>query len=154
MLQFSPKIAHIAGSVNTATDFLSRLELKVMEKIRLQICEDNQTTPIEVTTFSADVTKEEQFPFTQADNENESEEQTLERKEQSRQIEKQREAKEEPPSLKTNVEEFTKVDKNTTSYSMNGIKANVRIRVDQDVDMVFTNPRMKFLSQPHDEVLC
>ena len=35
-LQFNFKIAHIAGSVNTAADFLSRLELKVTEKIRLK----------------------------------------------------------------------------------------------------------------------
>ena len=45
MLQFNFKIAHIAGSVNTAADFLSRLELKVTEKIHLKILEDVQTTP-------------------------------------------------------------------------------------------------------------
>ena len=38
--QFNFKIAHIAGSGNTAADFLSRLELKVMEKIHLKIRED------------------------------------------------------------------------------------------------------------------
>ena len=32
VLQFNFKIARIAGSVNTAADFLSRLELKVTEK--------------------------------------------------------------------------------------------------------------------------
>ena len=37
------KIADIAGSVNTAAHFLSRLELKVTEKIRLTIREDFQT---------------------------------------------------------------------------------------------------------------
>ena len=51
VLQFNFKIAHIAGSVNTAADFLSRLELKVTEKILLKIREDIQTTPIEVTTL-------------------------------------------------------------------------------------------------------
>ena len=39
VLQFNFKIAHIAGSV-TPADFLSRLELKVTEKIRLKIRED------------------------------------------------------------------------------------------------------------------
>ena len=67
VLQFNFKIAHIAGSVNTAADFLSRLELKVTEKIRLKIREDIHTTPIEVF-------------FTHADEAKESEEQTLERK--------------------------------------------------------------------------
>ena len=37
VLQFNFKIARITGSVNTAADFLSRLELKVTEKIRHDI---------------------------------------------------------------------------------------------------------------------
>ena len=52
VLQFNFRIAHIAGSVNTAADFRSRVKLKVTEKIRLKIREDIQTTPIEVTTSS------------------------------------------------------------------------------------------------------
>ena len=67
MLQFNFKIAHIAGSVNTAADFLSSLELKVTEKIRLKIREDIHTTPVEVETSSSDVADEEQFFFTHAD---------------------------------------------------------------------------------------
>ena len=43
-----------------------------------------QTTPIEVTTFSSDVADEEQFFFTHTDNQDETEEQILQRKEQSR----------------------------------------------------------------------
>ena len=78
MLQFNFKIAHIAGSVNTAADFLSRFELKVTEKIRLKIRKDIQTTPIEVTSSSSDVGDEEQFFFTQADINDESDERTLE----------------------------------------------------------------------------
>ena len=127
VLQFNFKIAHIAGSVNTAADFLSRLELKVTEKISLKIREDIQTTPIEVTTSSSDVADEEQIFFTSADDVKESEEQTLERKEQSRQNAKQWFANEELLALKTSVKEFTKIDGNTTSYSINGIKATARI---------------------------
>ena len=84
VLQFNFKIAHIAGSVNTAADFLSRLELKITERIRLKIREDVQTTLIEVTTSSSDVADEEQFLFTQTDDQDETEEQTLQRKQQSR----------------------------------------------------------------------
>ena len=84
VLQFNFKIAHIVASINTAADFLSRVELKVTERIRLKIREDVQTTSIEVTTSSSDVADEEQFFFTQTDGEAEAEEQTLERKEQSR----------------------------------------------------------------------
>ena len=74
LLQFELKIAHIVGSVNTAADFLSRLELKVTEKIRLKNREDIQKTTIELTTTSSIVAVEEQFFFTQADNNGESEE--------------------------------------------------------------------------------
>ena len=80
MLQFNFKIAHIAGSVNTGPDFLSRLELKVTERIRLKIREDVQTTPIEVTISSSDVADEEEFVFTQPDDQDETEEQILQRK--------------------------------------------------------------------------
>ena len=109
VLQFNFKIAHIAGSVNTAADFLSRLELKITEKIRLKISEDTQTTPIEVTTSSSEVADEEHFFFTQADRNNESEAQTFERKEQSRPSAKQGAAHEESSALKTSVKEFTKI---------------------------------------------
>ena len=51
------------------------------------------------------------------------------------------------------VQEFTKIDGNTTSYFMNGIKANARMRVDQDVDLVLQKEKLKILGQPHDEVL-
>ena len=153
VLQFNFKIAHIAGSVNTAADFLPRLEPKVAEKIRLKIREDIQTTPIEVTTSSSDVADKEQFFLTHVDDTNESEEQTLERKERSRQNAKQWVANEESPVLKTSVREFTKIDGNTTSYSMNGIKANARLRVEQDVDFVLKDMKLKVLGQPHDEVL-
>ena len=153
VLQFNFKIAHIAGSVNTAADFLSRLELKVTEKIRLKIREDIHTTPIEVTTSSSDVADEEQIFFTHVNDDKESEEQTPERKEQSRQDAKQWAANEGLLDLKSSVKEFTKLDGNTTSYSMNGIKANTRIRVEQDVDLVLKNLKLKILGQPFDEVL-
>ena len=83
VLQFNFKITHIAGSVNTAADFLSRLELKDTEYIHLKIREDVQTTPIEVSTSSSDVADEEQFFFTQPASHDEIEEQILQRNEQS-----------------------------------------------------------------------
>ena len=153
VLQFNFKIAHLAGSVNTAADFLSRLELKVTEKIRLKIREDIHTTPIELTTSSSDVADEKQMFFTHEADGKKSEEYTLKRKEQSRQNAKQWAANEESPALKASVKEFTKIDGNTTSYSMNGINANARIRVKQDVDSVLKNMTLKILGQAYDEVL-
>ena len=83
VLKFNFKIAHIAGSLNTAADFLSRIELKVTEKICLKNRQDVQTTPVEVTKFSSGVADEEQFSFTQIYGEDETEERILQRKDQS-----------------------------------------------------------------------
>ena len=115
--------------------------------------EDIQTTPFEVTISSSDVADEGQFFFTQADNNDESEEQTLVRKDQSRQNAKQYAANEGPSALKTFEQEFTKIDGNTTSYSMKGIKTNGQIGEKQDVDVVLKNMKLKILGQPHDEGL-
>ena len=144
VLQFNFEIAHIAGSVNTAADFLSRFYLKVTEKIS-----------IGVTTSSSDVADEEQFFFffTQADNNDESEEQTRERKEQSKQNANQWAMNEKSPVLETSVKELTMIDGNTTSYSMNGIKANARLRVEQNVEPVLKNMNLKILDLSHDEIL-
>ena len=106
-----------------------------------------------MTTSSSDVADEKQFIFTHVDDTIESEEQTLERKEQSQQNAKQWATIEELPVSKTSVTEFTKIDGNTTSYFMNGIKANARIRVEQDVDLVLKNMISKILCQPYGEVL-
>ena len=55
--------------------------------------------------------------------------------------------------MKPRIKEFTKIDGNTTSYSINGIKASARIRVKQDADLVLKNLKLKILGQPHDDVL-
>ena len=118
MLQFNFKIAHIAGSVNTASNFFLRLELKVTERIRLKIREDVQTTHIEVTISSSDVANEEKFFFTHSDDQDETEEQILQRKEQSREKAAEWVVNQESSSLQPSVKEFTKIDSNTTAYSL------------------------------------
>ena len=135
LLQFNSKTAHIAGSVDTAADFLSHLELVVTEKIRLKVREDVQTTPIEVTTPSSEIADEEQFFFTQSVGEMrlKSDPPT------NRTIaEKATEwvANKKPFSMKPSIKDFTKVDRNTTSYSILWINVNARIRVEQDVELV------------------
>ena len=52
---------HVAGSQNTAADFLSRLELTSREKIQLKLPDDIITAPIEVNLQSTDVADEEQL---------------------------------------------------------------------------------------------
>ena len=51
------------------------------------------------------------------------------------------------------MKELTKIDGNTTSYSMNGIKANARIRLERDVDLGCKKMKLTILGQQYDEVL-
>ena len=55
--------------------------------------------------------------------------------------------------MKPSIKEFNKINGNTTSYSIHGIKANAGIRVEQDVDLVLKNLKRKILGQPHDDLL-
>ena len=152
VLQLKFKTAHIVGSINTAAHFLSRLELKVTEKSHLEIRDDVQTT-IGVTTPSSDVADEEQFFFTQADREDETDQQIFQRKKQSRKKATEWVVNQEPSCIKPSIQEFTGIDGNTTSYSIDAIKANARVRVEQDADLVLKNLKHKVLGQPHDDVL-
>ena len=68
VLQFHFKIAHVPGRINTAADFLSRLDISPEEKVLLQTREDIQTTPIQVNIQSADIHEEDQFYFLPKDN--------------------------------------------------------------------------------------
>ena len=45
--------------------------------------------------------------------------------------------------MKPRIKEFAKIDGNTTLYSLHGIKANARIRVEQDADLVLKNLKLK-----------
>ena len=55
--------------------------------------------------------------------------------------------------MKPSIKEFTKIDGNTTAYSLHGKKANARTRVQQDADLVLKNLKLKRLGQPYDDVL-
>ena len=79
VLQFHFKIAHVPGRMNTAADFLSRLDISPKEKVLLQIREDIQTTPIQVNIQSSDIHEEDQCYFLPEDD-SETEEDISERK--------------------------------------------------------------------------
>ena len=69
--------------MNTAADFLSRLDISPKGKVLLQIREDIQTTPIQVNIQSSDIHEEDQFYFLPEDN-SETEEDIWERKRRAR----------------------------------------------------------------------
>ena len=67
VLHFNFTIAHIPGKMNTAADFLSRLEMDPNEKIILKIREDIPTQPIEVNIESTGIAQEETVFFDPTD---------------------------------------------------------------------------------------
>ena len=128
-IYFPNSTTHIADSVHIAADILSKLELKVTTTARLKIWEEVQTPSIEVQKSCLDVANEEQFFFTHADKDNESEEQTFQRKEQTWQDSKERIANEGPSKLKFLLSEFSKIDGINKLLSIIGIKTNAQIKV-------------------------
>ena len=106
-----------------------------------------------MTTSSSDVADEEQFFFTQADGEDETEEQIFQRKKISREIATAWVVNQESSSMKPSIKEFTKIGGNTTSYSINRIEANAQLRVEQDAGLVLKNLKLKKVGQLHDGVL-
>ena len=69
--------------MNTATDFLSRLDISPKEKVLLQIREDILTTPIQVKIQSSDIHEEDQFYFLPEDD-SETKKDIWERKQRTR----------------------------------------------------------------------
>ena len=67
VLQFNFTNAHIPGKMNTAADFLSRLEMDPNGKIILKIREDIPTQPIEVNFESRGIAQEETVFFDSTD---------------------------------------------------------------------------------------
>ena len=106
-----------------------------------------------MSTSSSDVADEEQFFLTQTDGPDETEEQILQRKNQSQEKAAEWGGNQEPSSMKPSIKEFTKIDGNTTSYSINGIKASAGIQVEEVADLVMKKLKLKILGQPHDDVL-
>ena len=102
---------------------------------------------------SSDVADEEQLFFTQPVSPDETEKQIIQRKELSQKKAAEWVVNQELSSMKPSIKEFPKSDGNTTSSSINGIKASARIRVEQDADLVLKNLKLKILGQPHDDVL-
>ena len=161
VLQFNFTIAHVPGRMNTAADFLSRLDLDPKEKVQLLIRDDIQTTPIEVHIQSSNVAEEEQFYFL-PDDDIETEEQIWERKQRAR---KKILGNDTPPTPgeEANNEtvqtedatvifqtEITRHNK-TTEDKENTFPTDMRHQ--QDQDSVLRNYKLRLLKEPYDEHL-
>ena len=148
VLQFSFHIMHVAGTQNTAADFLSRIDLNPKEKVELKIRNDITIQPIQVNLQSTDVADEEQLFFLPGET-IETEEEILLQKEQARQNARD----EETPKIKLSIKETTPIPINKASYTFGAIKEDARIRVEQDSDLVFKTIKRKLICEEYDKHL-
>ena len=164
VLQFHFKIAHVPGRMNTAADFLSRLDISPKEKVLLQIREDIQTTPIQVNIQSSDIHEEDQFYFLPEDD-SETEEDIWERKQRARK--KIYNPQEQPTDTQTDTTEPNPQTENLPLvcnsiqdpeqkqrrqlYNENSFPRSLRPH--QDQDPVLRNLKLKILKEPYDTQL-
>ena len=161
VLQFNFTIAHVPGRMNTAADFLSRLDLDPKEKIQLLIRDDIQTTPIEVHIQSSNVAEEEQFYFLPEDDIG-TEEHIWERKQRARKKIQENDTTqtpgEETNNNTTHAEEATVVFQTEKTRRTQNSEENEKplprdMRHQQDRDKVLRNYKLRLLKEPYDEHL-
>ena len=136
----------VAGTQNTAADFLSRIDLNPKQSVELKIRNDITIRPIQVNLQSTDVADEEQFFFF-PDETIETEEERLLPKEQAR----QNACNEETTKLKLANKETTPIPIIKASYNFGAIKEDARIRVEQESDLAFKAIKRKLICDEYDK---
>ena len=147
VLLFKFRIMLVAGSQNTAADFLSRLEL-TPKKVQLKLRDDILTSPMEVNLQSSDVADDEQL-FSLPDEEDESEQEIF----ASKALSKQRAQEKDEKDLSTKVTEVIKIPLNYAVYSFGAIKENARIRNEQDADPLLKALKLRISHDEYDKHL-
>ena len=146
VLQFNFTIAHIPGKMNTAADFLSRLEMDPNEKIILKIREDIPTKPIEVNIESTGIAQEEQVFNDPADQQETTE------KELWTHMEKARNAiPNDPPVITVSSYYANDLHKDTTIVNSAQLTKPSRILIEQDSDQTLLNFKREMLGLSFDE---
>ena len=145
VIQFNFTIAHIPGKNNTATDYLSRLEISPKEKLFLKIREDIPTTPIELHVQLAGVSEEEQIFCTEDDDE--TEEQIL----QHRKV-----ARDHPANQLPDIS-FEKLTTHKSDYhklsTFQKLSYSNSIAVEQNNDVIFQQLRLQILKESYSETI-
>ena len=139
---------HVAGTQNTAADFLSRIDLNPKERVELKIRNDITIQPIQVNLQSTDVADEGQLFFFPEET-IETEKEILLQKEQARQNARDDDA----TKIKLSIKETTPIPINKALYTYGAIKEDAHIRVEQDSDLVFKAIKRKLICEEYDKHL-
>ena len=146
VLQFNFTIAHIPGKMNTAADFLSRLEMDPNEKITLKITEDIPTKSIEVNIESTGIAQEEQVFHDPTDQQETTEKELWTRKEEARNA-----IPNDPPVITVSCYYANDLHKDTTIVSIAQLTKPSRILIEKDSDPTLLNFKREMLGLPFDE---
>ena len=148
VLQYNFVIAHVAGSMNTAADFLSRTESNPTEKLEMTIRNDIHTKAIEVNIQSTGIVEEEQIYILPDE---EIDENQLWEEKQNTRNQAQNETHNDPENNVSELQQFHKPTSGLISCSSGHFKDNARIRLEQNNDIVLRNLRAKIEGEPFDE---
>ena len=148
VLQSNFVIAHVAGSMNTAADFLSRTEINPAEKLEMSIRNDIQTRAIEVNIQSSGIVEAEQIYILPDDDFDENK---LWEEKQNIRHQAQTETHNEPENNVTELQHFHKPTSGLNTCSEGYFRDNARIRLEQNNDIVLRNLRAKIEGNPFDE---
>ena len=146
VIQFSFTIAHIQRKMNTAVDFLSRLEMDPNEKIILKNREDIPTQPIEVNIESTGIAQEETVFFDPADQQETREKELWKRKEEARNA-----IPNDPPVITVSCYHANDLHKDTSIVNIAQLTKPSRILIEQDSDPTLLNFKREMLGLPFDE---
>ena len=146
VLQFNFTIAHIPGKMNTAADFLSRLEMNPNEKTILKIREDIPTKPVEVNIEFTGITQEEPVFSDTTDQEQTTEQELWKRKEDARNV-----IPKEPPLITVSSFYANDLLKDTTFEIIAQLTKPSRILIEQDSDPTLLNFKREMLGLQFDE---
>ena len=146
VLQFNFTIAHIPGKINTAADFVFRLEMDPNEKIILKIREDIPTKRIEVNIVSTGIAQEETVFFDPTDQQETTEKELWTRKEETRNA-----IPNDPPVITVSCYYANDLHKDTTIVNIAQVTKPSRILIEQDSDPTLLNFKREMLGLPFDE---
>ena len=132
--------------MNTAADFLSRLEMEPNEKIILKIREDIQIKPIEVNIESTGIAQEEPVFFDPTDQKETTEKELWKRKEEVRNA-----IPNEQPVITVSCYYANDLHKDTTIVNIAQLTKPSRILIEQDSDPTLLNFKREMLGLPFDE---
>ena len=145
VLQFKFTIAHIPGKMNTAADFLSRLEMDPNEKIVFKIREDIPTKPIEVNTETTGIAQEKPVFFDPTDQPETTEQELWMRKKEAKNA-----IPNDPPVITVSCYYAIDLHKDTTIVNTAQLTKPSRKLIEKDSNPTLLNFQRELLGLPFD----